>query len=111
MLDHYRSEVVRLANGMRDMYGELFNLTLALAFQGDLKEVEEAFEVGDVFSFKLEHLEGSDDSNQELAVRLLKTIAHTADYLIEKNDITQEELDANKSEIDDPDGLLFDGSE
>jgi hypothetical protein len=52
---------------------------------GDLRDVNDAFDEGDEYSFTLEHLKGGSDINVARLVGLLEMIEQTVDTTINLN--------------------------
>lgn len=91
--DIYRTHLITAYQNILDFKSELFTDALNIAMAGDMKEVNEAFEEGDVFTFSMEHLENSNDANLQKLVELLKNIDNTLASLSNLNNIQESELD------------------
>jgi len=66
----------------------------------DMGQINDAFDIGDTYTFDLSHLKGSDDANVNKLVTLIEEIQDTIDNLIEENEIEEDEiqLEDNQSE-------------
>ena len=89
----YRYQLVTAYQNILNFKNELFTDALNIGMAGDMKEINEAFEEGDVFTFSIEHLENSNDVNLQKLVTLLKQMDDTLASLANLNAIQESELD------------------
>lgn len=88
----YRKRLIETINILIDSEGQLFNVSVHLLMSGELKEVVEVFEVGDVYEFNLNHFKTSDDINVKQMSGLIEKLRVTVDYLMNVNNINENDL-------------------
>ena len=69
---------------------------MGIAMNNELKEISEAFEVGDTYEFKIEHIDNSNDISLQKVVDLIKEIQTTVNFITYINDIEDSELDQER---------------
>jgi len=77
-------ETIRVLVSTRE---QLFERALNLAMKGPLEDIDEAFEIGDVYDFKLAHFDNTTDINLQKLVDLIKEVEKTADSIVNLNDL------------------------
>lgn len=82
------STVRHMLHTQHDLFGEALNLAMA----GPYKDIDDAFEVGDVYNFGFEHLENSGDANLEKIATLMKLSQETIASMININALSRKEL-------------------
>lgn len=92
MTENYREALIESVNGLIQARHKLFGDALGLAMSGDLAEINDAFEIGDKYTFELSHLKDSADANLNKLVVLIEEIQTTVDTLIEENEIEEDEI-------------------
>ena len=91
--DIYRKRLITAYKNLLAFKTDIFTDALNIAMAGDMKEVNEAFEEGDVFTFSIEHLENSNDANLQKLVTILKQMDDTLASLANMNAIQESELE------------------
>ena len=93
MKDDYRKRLIDTSNLLIVQRRELFTSMLNLACEGPLKEVNEAFQIGEEFTFSTDDLKNTDDANLNLLLKSHESINLLISSLININAIKEEELD------------------
>lgn len=96
----YREILIDNVKEMIEMQKEIFTQLLNLAMFGELKEINEVFETGDIYEFEIAQFENLSDTNVQKMVHLFKQFEQTIDSLINLNDISAEELDLDEDEFE-----------
>ncbi len=81
----YKNTIKATIKDLVSIRHDLFTQAINLAMVGELSEVDDVFEVGDVYQFKMEHLENSSDANLALLVELIRKIEKTAESIANLN--------------------------
>jgi hypothetical protein len=89
----YRNYLIKTINNLDKSEQKTFSGLLNLADNGEYINILDAFEVGDIYKFKIKHFENSDDQNLQRLVYLYKEIATIKNQLINLNAIKVDELD------------------
>jgi hypothetical protein len=83
-------ESLQVLSTIRDMaFTQLVNLSLA----NELLEINDAFDVGDGFSFELSQFEGLTDTNVQKLLELCKSIEKTYFEIADLNRINEKEVE------------------
>lgn len=88
----YQDFLIETINNLEHFEQNIFTDTLNLLMHGNLKEVNNVFEINDVYNFNINHLENSKDKNVETLVTLIKNIEKTIKSLKENNNINDNEI-------------------
>ena len=88
----YRDYLIETVDYLINMRQNIFALALNLSMKNDLKEVNDVFDIGDTYSFELNHLDNGSDVNVQKVVDLIKNIQVAVDSLININAIEENEL-------------------
>ena len=88
----YRDYLIETLDYLINMRLSIFALALNLSMKNDLKEVNDVFDIGDTYTFELNHLDKGSDDNVQKVVDLIKNIQITVDSLININVIEEDEL-------------------
>ena len=88
----YKRYLKKTINTLLESEAQLFSATLHLLMSGELKEIDEVFEVGDVYEFNLNHFKTSDDINVKQLSGLIEQLGETADFLINVNNLKENDL-------------------
>ena len=91
----YRKRLIETINILIDSEGQLFNVSVHLLMSGELKEVDEVFEVGDVYEFNLNYFKTSDDINVKQMAVLIEQLRGTVEFLMNVNNIKENDLIVN----------------
>lgn len=92
MNSNYRETIIQLLELLDNSYGFIFAELLNLASTGEMKEILEVFEDGDIYDFKIEHFDDLKDPNIQKLIVLLKLLDQTFDDIKEDNNILTEEI-------------------
>ena len=96
MNEDYRKSLIETVNHLIKMRHDLFDDAMGIAMNNELKEINEAFEEGDTYEFKIEHIDNSDDINLQKLVDLIKEIQNTVDYITSVNNVEDSELNQER---------------
>ena len=96
MNEDYRKSLIETVNHLIKMRHDLFDDAMGIAMNNELKEIDEAFEVGDTYEFKIEHIDNSDDVSLQKVVDLIKEIQTAVDFITKTNNIEDSELDQER---------------
>lgn len=91
-MEHYRDNLITTYKYLISVRNDLMTQAINLAMIGELKHIDEAFEIGDTFNFDIEQFKGCKDSNLKEIVALYESLETTMDTLANINAITEEEL-------------------
>lgn len=89
----YRDHLILSVQNLIETEQILFGSALNLCMFGELENLDTAFEADDQFTFKLELLKSVEDLSVKKIVEVIDLIQDNAEYIINVNKITQEELD------------------
>jgi hypothetical protein len=90
--DNYRKSLLETVDYLIEVRSNLFGNALAVAMNNELKEFNEMVEVGEEYTFQIEHFDNSSDTNLQKIVDLIKTIQITVDSIMNINNIDDNEL-------------------
>lgn len=88
----YEENINNILQGLVSMRKDLFAKALNLAMAGELKDINQVFGVGEVYSFSLDHLDKSEDANLQLVVDLIKAVQGTAESIANLNALNIDEF-------------------
>ena len=71
---------------------KVFGCVVSMAMKNQLKEINDVFEIGDVFEFHYVHFEDLEDSNIQNMIHLCKSMDKTINQLMNINGIAKEEV-------------------
>ncbi|MDH4092123.1 MAG: hypothetical protein OEV74_17465 [Cyclobacteriaceae bacterium] len=103
MTGDYRKDFIRSVNYLVQVRHGLFDEAMNLAMLGDLRDINDAFEVGDTYTFELAHLQNSADSNVNALVSLIEEIQGIVDSLVSVNNIDRKEIEWELKQPDSDD--------
>lgn len=89
---NYRNHLIKSVQNLIETEQILFTSALNLCMFGELVDSEEAFEENDEFIFNLDLLKSVDDLNVKQIVDVIQLIQKKAEYLINVNKLTKNEL-------------------
>ncbi|AFL83249.1 hypothetical protein Belba_0592 [Belliella baltica DSM 15883] len=89
----YREQIIDTINELWEARIKVFGLLVSMAMSNDYKELDEAFEIGEVFKFHYAHFEDLDDVNIQKMISLCKSMDETINSLLNLNGIDKEEVD------------------
>lgn len=89
----YREQIIDTINELWEARIKVFGLLVSMAMSNDYKELDEAFEIGEVFKFQYAHFEDLDDVNIQKMISLCKSMDETINSLLNLNGIDKVEVD------------------
>lgn len=89
----YRKRLVNTYKSLIAIHQELFNGITNVAMAGELKEIDSAFDVGDVFEFDIEYFKNSKDINLRKLVEFYEQLNDLMNSLANINAIKENELE------------------
>lgn len=89
----YRKRMIQTLYVLAEARENTFMQIINLATEGEMKDIDKVFEIGDQFVFELGHFENMADTNVQKLVQLCKDIESTYFDLMDLNSIDQKEVD------------------
>ena len=96
-----RKHIIDTVNALTDSEELLFGAGLNVEMSGDMLEVSETFDVGDVYTFDLSLLQSSKNEIVQKVADLLVQMADLKESLINLHSLTDEEIDEVRQENED----------
>jgi methanogenic corrinoid protein MtbC1 len=93
----YKKRLIQTLCVLSDARETTFMQIINLAMEGEMKDIHNAFEVGDHFVFELSHFENMGDTNLQKLVELCKHIESTYFDILNLNSIDQNEVNEHLS--------------
>lgn len=90
-MENYKLAITEACTKIVDTRNELFSSLISVAMSGEYKELDEAFEEGDVFNFELAHFSFSKDVNVQKLYELIQKMEETYVSLLNLNGMSEEE--------------------
>lgn len=90
----YESRLLHSINKLIESEQEILSSTLNLYMVGENKEIDDCFNIGDTYKFKLEHLESAKDENVRRLVALIKNMRKATETMMILNNISEDDLKA-----------------
>lgn len=100
-MTNQRKHIIDSVNALIDAEELLFGAGLNVEMSGDMLEVSETFDVGDVFTFDLSLLLSSKNETVQKVAALLVQMADLREELINVHLLTEEEIDLIRKENED----------
>ncbi|QEK50499.1 hypothetical protein FYC62_01570 [Pedobacter aquae] len=72
----YKFQVLETIEALDEIEGILYTRMLNLATEGELKEISDSFEIGDVVPFKYEDLKNIQDPNVNLLMNIFNDVVN-----------------------------------
>ena len=91
----YREQIIESINELWEARVKVFGCLVSLAMTNQLKEIDDTFEIGDVFEFQYAHFEDLEDENIQNMLALCKSMDDTISHLMNINGIQNDEVDIN----------------
>lgn len=88
----YRDNIIEAINVLIKCDSMIFDGGLNILMDGELKEINKTFDIGDIYEFNINHFETSTDMNVLLIAKVLKNIRNTISSLQNLNAIEDEEI-------------------
>lgn len=91
----YKEQIIDCINELWEAREKVFGSMVSLAMGTHLKEINDAFEIGEVFEFQYAHFEDIDDTNIQRLIALCKEMDETISSLMNINgiDLTEVKID------------------
>lgn len=100
-MTNQRKHIIDTVNALTDADELLFGAGLNVEMSGDMQEVSDTFDVGDVFTFDLSLLQSSEDETVQKIANLLVQMSDLKEHLITIHALTEEEIDQVRQENED----------
>lgn len=91
-MQNSRDKIVEVIANLIDARDVVFTQIVNLAMSDELSHLENAFDIGDEYSFKLRHFESVEDINVKNLVELCKNVEETIFTLMDLNGIKSNEI-------------------
>lgn len=91
----YREQVIDSINSLIDARQTIFNQIVDFALSNEFNDINDAFDVGDTYSFSLIHFEDAKDINLVKLIEICESIEQTTFTLMNLNKIDEGELNFN----------------
>jgi hypothetical protein len=88
----YKEQIIDSINELWEARNKVFGLLVSMAMSNDLKEIDDAFEIGDIFYFEYAHFEDISDPNIQALISLSKQMDQTIETMMNINDIKANEI-------------------
>ena len=88
----YRRYLKKTIHILFDSEEQLFSAAVNLLMSGEMKEIDEVFEIGDDYEFNMNHLKTSDDINVNQIFKAIEKIRSTVEFLMNVNNITDNDI-------------------
>ena len=90
----YREHIVITYQHLLDFHQRLFTRIICVGMSGELKEIQDTFEVGDSYHFEIDQFRDLKDVNVHKLIRFYDQLEEVMNSLANLNAITEEELEA-----------------
>ena len=90
----YRENIVITYQHLLDFHQRLFTRIICVGMSGELKEIQDTFEVGDSYHFEIDQFRDLKDVNVHKLIRFYDQLEEVMNSLANLNGITEEELEA-----------------
>lgn len=87
-----RDKILEVIANLIDARDVVFTQIVNLAMSNELSHLDDAFDVGDAYSFKLRHFENVEDVNVKKLVELCENVEETIFNLMDLNGIKSNEI-------------------
>lgn len=91
----YRSNIINTYKKLIKFHNELFSSSINIAMTGDLLDINNSFDTGEIYSFDIEQLKGTNDANLNIIIDLCENLTEAMHILADNNSIKEEELNEN----------------
>lgn len=91
-MQNHREKILEVIENLIEAREIIFTQIVNLAMSGELKHLENAFDVGDEYDFKLKHFETVEDINVQKLVRLCKNTEETIFTIMDLSGISENEV-------------------
>lgn len=91
-MEGHRKKIIDTIGNLIQARDIIFTEIVNLSMSGEMKHVENAFDIGDEYSFTLDHFEDVKDTNVQKLVTLCKDIEQTIFSVMNINGINDNEV-------------------
>lgn len=91
-MESQRKKILEVIQNLIEAREIIFTQIVNLSMSGELKHLENAFDVGDEYDFKLKHFEIIEDTNVQKLVKLCKNTEETIFTILDLNGISENEV-------------------
>ena len=95
-METYREQLIETINNLVEAREIIFEQVINLAMKNELKDVQDAFDVGDEYAFTLKQFENIEDVNVQNLVKLCQLTEQTIFNIMNLNDIKDEDVNLNE---------------
>ena len=92
-MEPYRERLIETYKYLLDVHSETMNHIVNLAMAGELKEIDESFEAGDIFQFDIDHFKDTNDTNLNMLIDFHENLNDMMVSIGNINALKEEELD------------------
>ena len=85
----YRDNLIVAVNNLIEFENNLFTDIINVAMSNEYKEIDEVFDVNDVYNFNIDHFENSTDQNVKNLVNLINEIRQSVETIMNINNIKE----------------------
>lgn len=96
----YQENILITYRRLLDFHEKLFTRIICVGMSGELKEIQDTFQVGDSYHFEIEQFQDLEDVNVQQLLLLYDRLEEVMNSLANLNGITEEDLDALEVEED-----------
>ena len=89
----YRENLLSTYKYLISLRGDLITHSLNLAMTGELKDLNEAFDIGDTYNFDIEQFKGTSDVNLNRLIEFYVELEKLMNSMANINAITEEDLE------------------
>lgn len=87
-----RKQIIETIENLIEARDMIFTQIVNLAMSGEIKHLENAFDIGDEYGFVLSHFEDLEDQNVQILVTLCKKAEETIFSIMNINGINENEV-------------------
>jgi len=91
-MQNHKEKILEVLENLIEAREIVFTQIINLAMSEELKHLEDAFDIGDEYDFKLKHFEKVDDVNVQKLVKLCKSMEETIFTIMDLNGVSENEV-------------------
>lgn len=95
-MENHRLEIIKIIENIVEARDIIFTQIVNLAMSGEMNDFENAFDIGETYSFTLSHFEDIEDINVQKLISLCKNAEKTIFSLMNLNGINENEITKTK---------------
>lgn len=88
-----KSEIILVVKNLIETREIIFSQIINLAMNGEMKEIDNVFEIGETYNFTLKHFDNTKDINVKKLVNLCKKTEQTIFTIMDLNGINENEIE------------------